>query len=145
MLALARTVIDARVAQRQGDKAAAMERFERAAALQDGLPYMAPYWSYPVRHPLAVALIQAGRLDGAEEQFKRALNRAPANGWSWYRLAELYQARGKADQAGKLEADLAKCDSATSSSSTCQGCDRRSAGARRRRYRRRSTSATLSL
>ena len=109
VLALARTVIEARMAQRQGDKAAAIERFERAAALQDGLPYMEPpYWYYPVRQSLAVALMQAGRLDDAETQFKRALNRAPANGWSWYGLAELYKARGKADEASKLEADLAK-------------------------------------
>src|SRR6516165_85033 len=87
----------------------AIERFERAAALQDGLPYMEPpYWYYPVRQSLAVALMQAGRLDEAEEQFQRALKRAPSNGWSWYGLAELYRARGKADQAGKLEADLAK-------------------------------------
>jgi hypothetical protein len=32
----------------------------------------------------------------------------PSNGWSWYGLAELYKMRGKADQASKLEADLAK-------------------------------------
>jgi tetratricopeptide (TPR) repeat protein len=109
VLALARTVIEARVAQRQGDKAAAIERFERAAALQDGLPYMEPpYWYYPVRQSLAVALMQAGRLDEAEEHFKHALKRAPGNGWSWYGLAELYKARGKADEASKLEADLAK-------------------------------------
>jgi tetratricopeptide (TPR) repeat protein len=104
-----RTVVEARVAQRQGDKAAAIERFERAAALQDGLPYMEPpYWYYPVRQSLAVALMQAGRLDEAEEQFERALKRAPSNGWSRYGLAELYKARGNADQASKLEADLAK-------------------------------------
>ena len=75
VLALAPTVIEARVAQRQGDKVAAIERFERAAALQDGLPYMEPpYWYYPVRQSLAVALMQAGRLDEAEEQFQRALS-----------------------------------------------------------------------
>src|ERR1700758_1159747 len=109
VLALARTVIEARVAQRQGDKAAAIERFERAATLQDGLPYMEPpYWYYPVRQSLAVALMQASRFDEAEEQFQRALKRAPGNGWSWYGLAELYKARGKADQASKLEADLAR-------------------------------------
>ena len=109
VLTLARTVIEARIAQRQGDKAAAIERFERAAALQDGLPYMEPpYWYYPVRQSLAVALMQAGRLDDAEEQFQHALKRAPGNGWSWYGLAELYKARGKADEASKLEADLAK-------------------------------------
>jgi tetratricopeptide (TPR) repeat protein len=109
VLELARTVIEARIAQRQGDKAAAIERFERAAALQDGLPYMEPpYWYYPVRQSLAVALMQGGRLDDAEEQFKLALRRAPGNGWSWYGLAELYKARGRADEASKLEADLAK-------------------------------------
>src|SRR5262249_55886065 len=109
VLALARTVIEARIAQRQGDKAGAIERFERAAALQDGLPYMEPpYWYYPVRQSLAVALMQAGRLDEAEEQFQRALKRAPSNGWSWYGLAEIYRARGPADRASKLEADLAK-------------------------------------
>ena len=53
-----------------------------------------PYWYYPVRQSLAVALMQAGRLDEAEEQFQRALKRAPGNGWSWYGLAELYKARG---------------------------------------------------
>ena len=67
-----------------------------------------PYWYYPVRQSLAVALMQAGRLDDAEAQFKRALQRAPANGWSWYGLAELYKARGQAQQASELEADLAK-------------------------------------
>jgi tetratricopeptide (TPR) repeat protein len=109
VLALARTVVEARIAQHEGDKAAAIERFEQAAALQDGLPYMEPpYWYYPVRQSLAVALMQAGRLDEAEEQFQRALKRAPGNGWSWYGLAELYKARGKADQASKLEADLAR-------------------------------------
>ena len=109
VLALARTIIEARIAQRQGEKTVAIERFERAAALQDGLPYMEPpYWYYPVRQSLAVALMQAGRLDEAEEQFRRALKRAPNNGWSWYGLVELYKARGKAEQASKLEADLAK-------------------------------------
>jgi tetratricopeptide (TPR) repeat protein len=67
-----------------------------------------PYWYYPVRQSLAVALMQAGRLDDAEEQFKLALKRAPGNGWSWYGLAELYKQRGQADQASKLETDLAK-------------------------------------
>jgi tetratricopeptide (TPR) repeat protein len=109
VLALARTVIEARIAQGEGDKAAAIERFERAAALQDSLPYMEPpYWYYPVRQSLAVALMQAGRLDQAEEQFRRALRRAPSNGWSRYGLAELYKARGNADEARKMEDDLAR-------------------------------------
>jgi tetratricopeptide (TPR) repeat protein len=109
VLALARAVIEGRIAQGEGDKAAAIERFERAAVLQDGLPYMEPpYWYYPVRQSLAAALMQAGRLNEAEEQFKRALKRAPGNGWSRYGLAELYRARGNAEAARQMEDDLAK-------------------------------------
>jgi tetratricopeptide (TPR) repeat protein len=109
VLALARTVIEARVAQARGDKDTAVQKFELAAALQDGLPYMEPpYWYYPVRQSLAVALMRAGRLDDAEAQFQRALKRAPANGWSRYGLAELYKARGEAEQAKKMEEELVK-------------------------------------
>jgi tetratricopeptide (TPR) repeat protein len=109
VLLLARTVIEARIAQGEGDKNAAIELFERAAALQDKLPYTEPpYWYYPVRQSLAVALMQAGRLDEAEEQFRRALKRAPNNGWSYFGLAELYKARGNAEEARKAQAQIAK-------------------------------------
>ena len=84
-------------------------QFEQAALLQDGLPYTEPpYWYYPVRQSLAAALMQAGRLDDAEDQFRRALARAPNNGWSYYGLAELYKARGNADAARTAEAELTK-------------------------------------
>jgi tetratricopeptide (TPR) repeat protein len=109
VLKLARTMIQARMAQPQGDTSAAIARFDEAAALQDMLPYMEPpYWYYPVRQSLAAALVQAGRLAEAEDQFQRALKRAPNNGWSYFGLAELYKARGNADEARKAEAELAK-------------------------------------
>jgi tetratricopeptide (TPR) repeat protein len=109
VLKLARTVIGGRVAQAQGDFQAAATRFEEAAVIQDALPYTEPpYWYYPVRQSLAAALLQAGRLPEAEEQFQRALKRAPANGWSYFGLSELYKARGDAAAADKAEADLAR-------------------------------------
>ena len=109
VLRIARTVIMARVAQAQGDSRTAIARFERAAALQDALPYTEPpYWYYPIRQSLAAALLQAGRYAEAERQFQRALSRAPSNGWSYYGLAELHKARGNATAARKAEADLAK-------------------------------------
>src|ERR1700674_1513286 len=109
VLKLARAMVQGRVAQAQGDTKTAIERFEQAAALQDGLPYMEPpYWYYPVRQTLAAALLQAGRLDEAEDQFRRALKRAPNNGWSYYGLSELYRARGDADAVRKAEAELVK-------------------------------------
>jgi predicted Zn-dependent protease len=53
-------------------------------------------------------LLQAGRLPEAEEQFVRALKRAPANGWSYYGLSQVYKARGDATAAAQAEAELAK-------------------------------------
>jgi tetratricopeptide (TPR) repeat protein len=109
VLHIARTVVLARVAQARGNKIAAVARFTRAAELQDALPYTEPpYWYYPIRQSLAAALLQAGRYAEAERQFQRALARAPANGWSYYGLAELYKARGNTAAAQKAETDLAK-------------------------------------
>jgi tetratricopeptide (TPR) repeat protein len=106
---IARTLVLARVAQAKGDNRTAIVQFERAAALQDALPYTEPpYWYYPIRQSLAAALLQAGRYAEAERQFQRALSRAPSNGWSYYGLAELYKARGNATAARKAEADLAR-------------------------------------
>jgi len=109
VLRIARTVVLARVAQAKGDHRTAVVRFERAAALQDALPYTEPpYWYYPIRQSLAAALLQAGRYAEAERQFQRALSRAPSNGWSYYGLAELHKARGNTAAARKAEADLAR-------------------------------------
>jgi tetratricopeptide (TPR) repeat protein len=109
VLKLARTVILGRIAQAQGNFAAAVEQFAQAALIQDALPYTEPpYWYYPVRQSLAAALLQAGRLPEAENQFMLALKRAPANGWSYFGLLALYQARGDSAAAAKAEADLAR-------------------------------------
>jgi len=109
VLRTARAVVLARVAQAKGDKDTAISQFERAAELQDALPYTEPpYWYYPIRQSLAAALLQAGRFDEAQEQFELALRRAPANGWSYFGLAELYKSRGDAEAASKAEADLAR-------------------------------------
>ena len=109
VLRIARTVILARVAQAKGDHRTAVAQFEQAAALQDALPYTEPpYWYYPIRQSLAAALLQAGRYAEAERQFQRALSRAPANGWSYYGLVQLYKARGNTSAARKAEADLAR-------------------------------------
>ena len=109
VLRIARTMILARIAQAKGDTGTAIVQFEQAAALQDALPYTEPpYWYYPIRQSLAAALLQGGRFDEAEQQFQRALARAPANGWSYFGLAELYKARGNAAAAKEAEADLAR-------------------------------------
>jgi tetratricopeptide (TPR) repeat protein len=109
VLKLASAVVRARVAQQQGRHEAAIGQFETAAALQDGLAYTEPpYWYYPVRQSLGAALLQAGRLSEAEAQFQAALKRAPANGWSYFGLAEVNRAKGDAAGAQRVEAELSK-------------------------------------
>jgi tetratricopeptide (TPR) repeat protein len=109
VLRIAQTLVLARAAQVKGDTSTAIAQFEQAAALQDALPYTEPpYWYYPIRQSLAAALLQAGRFDEAEQQFQRALARAPANAWSYFGLAELYKARGNTAAANQAEANLAR-------------------------------------
>src|SRR4029078_3861822 len=109
VLRIARTLVLARIAQARGVTRTAIVRFERAAALQDALPYTEPpYCSSATRQSLAAALRQAGRYAEAERQFQRALARAPANGWSYYGLAQLHKGRGNAAAARKEEGDLAR-------------------------------------
>jgi tetratricopeptide (TPR) repeat protein len=109
LLKLARDVIMGRVAQAKGDRETAIARFRDAAALQDSLSYAEPpYWYYPVRQSLGAALLRAGKLDAALDQFQRALKRAPNNGWTYYGLAELYRARGDSKSAQEADAQLAK-------------------------------------
>jgi tetratricopeptide (TPR) repeat protein len=106
---LARAVIEGRIAQAKGDHATAIARFRDAAAIQDTLRYSEPpFWYYPVRQSLAAALLQAGKLDAARDEFQRALKRAPNNGWTYFGLAELYRARGDIKSAQDAEAQLAK-------------------------------------
>ena len=109
VLKLASAVVRARVAQQLGNFKDAIAGFEQAAALQDALAYTEPpYWYYPVRQSLGAALLQAGQLSEAAVQFEDALKRAPANGWSYYGLAEVRRAKGDSVGAQRIEAELAK-------------------------------------
>jgi tetratricopeptide (TPR) repeat protein len=109
ILKLAREIVEGRTAQAKGDHEAAIARFRDAAVIQDGLRYTEPpFWYYPVRQSLAAALLQAGRLDEARDEFQRALKRAPNNGWTYFGLAELYRARGDTKSLQEAEAQLAK-------------------------------------
>ena len=74
LLQLARHVVLARIAQRKGYLNTAIDEFQRAVALQDGLSYMEPpYWYYPVRQSLGAALLNAGRAEEALAVFEQGL------------------------------------------------------------------------
>ena len=99
LLQIARHVVLARIAQHQGDYPKAVDEFKRAAALEDGMPYMEPpYWYYPIRQSLGAALLQAGSAKEAAEAFQTTLKAAPNNGWAIYGLIEAHKTLG--DKAG---------------------------------------------
>jgi tetratricopeptide (TPR) repeat protein len=95
LLALARHVVQGRIAQAEGDFDRAAEAFRQAVVLQDALPYLEPpYWYYPVRQSLGAALLQAGRVEEAEAAFWQSLMDFPNNGWALHGLAEAHSLQG---------------------------------------------------
>ncbi|CAH0215554.1 hypothetical protein SRABI118_02092 [Massilia sp. Bi118] len=91
----ARYVATGRLADAQGDHLVALAAYREAVTVQDKLPYMEPpYWYYPARQSLGVALLQVGRLDDAEDVFRAALARTPSNGWALRGLMEVYRLKG---------------------------------------------------
>jgi tetratricopeptide (TPR) repeat protein len=97
IVVIAQHVANGRLADARGDQPAALAAYRAAVAAQDRLPYMEPpYWYYPARQSLGVALLRAGQVDEAEQVFRAALARMPGNGWALRGLMEVYRQRGDA-------------------------------------------------
>ena len=103
MLDLAREMVLARIALAEGKLRTARTAFERAAAIQDKLPYSEPpHWPYPVRQSLAAVMVRLGDLNAAEDAFRASLAQAPNNGWALYGLSEVYRRMGRRDAAADI-------------------------------------------
>lgn len=88
-------VARARLADSQGNLRGAIAAYREAIVIQDSLPYMEPpYWYYPVRQSLGVALLRSGQSAAAEKVFRDSLARTPSNGWALRGLMEVYRVRG---------------------------------------------------
>ncbi len=78
----------------------AIERFSAAVKLQDALPYTEPpFWYYPTRHSLGVALLARGDAAEAESVYEADLKQYPRNGWAMYGLMQALEAQGKPTDA----------------------------------------------
>jgi len=88
---------------------AAVDHYQRAVRLDDGLVYTEPAeWHYPPRHALGAALLAAGRPAEAETVYWDDLKRNPENGWSLFGVAEALKAQNKPEQAAIVEARFKK-------------------------------------
>ncbi len=89
ILGIAGVVLDARIASARGSTDGAIVLWKQAIAAVDGLSYdEPPIWFYPVRESLGSALLQAGRVDEAEQVFREDLRRHPRNARALFGLRE---------------------------------------------------------
>ena len=92
------------------DPQAAIAHFERAVAGQDALPYTEPpFWYYPTRQSLGLALLRAGRAADAEAVYRKDLQAYPHNGWSTFGLIQSLEAQGKIDDAASTAGTSRRC------------------------------------
>lgn len=98
ILALATTVLDARIAEAQGNMDAALATWQRAVAAGDQVPYdEPPIWFYPLRESLGGALLRAGDAAAAEQVFRADLDKHPKSGRALFGLATSLQRQKKDD------------------------------------------------
>jgi len=104
ILGLAQEVLDARLAQAQGDRPAALRHWRKAVADQDALAYNEPAdWYYPVRESLGAALFRDGQYAEAEAVFRADLDRNPRNPRSLFGLRETLKAQHKTSSAAWVQ------------------------------------------
>jgi tetratricopeptide (TPR) repeat protein len=96
VLAIAGTVLDARIADARKQTEPAIAAWTKAAAAIDQLAYdEPPIWFYPVRESLGAALLKAGRTGEAEGVFRDDLVRHPRNARSLFGLQEALRRQQK--------------------------------------------------
>jgi tetratricopeptide (TPR) repeat protein len=104
--ALGLQAIEARIAERSGQRPEAIAAWRRAVALEDGMAYNEPAdWFYPMRHYLGATLLDAKRAKDAEQVFRDDLRRNPGNGWALFGLSQALTAQ-KSKAAAKARQDF---------------------------------------
>jgi tetratricopeptide (TPR) repeat protein len=89
-------VLAGRIAEADGDRAAAIAAFRKAVEQEDTLDYDEPTdWFYPTRETLGAALLRDHRAADAEQVFRADLKRNPHNPRSLFGLAAALRAQKK--------------------------------------------------
>lgn len=99
ILPIARNMVRAELAFREGSHDEAFALLREAAAAEDALVYdEPPGWMIPVRHALGALLMSAGRFEEAEAAYREDLERNPENGWSLLGLEQALTAQGATEK-----------------------------------------------
>jgi len=107
MFAVAKPLLDGRIAAAEGNRAAAIEQYRAAVAAEDALTYdEPPTWYYPVRETLGAALLAGGKAAEAEQVFRDDLEYNPRNGRSLFGLWKAIAAQGRTTDAARAAAEF---------------------------------------
>ncbi len=106
VLAIARLVLQGKIAEDAGDVRTAVARLEEAVLREDALSYdEPPNWWYPVRYDLGTMLLRARRPRDAEKVFRADLVEHPQNGWALSGLAKALSAQNEKAKAKSVLAE----------------------------------------
>ncbi len=112
-------ILEGEIARTNGDLNGAIAAFERAVSVEDSIVIDDPEpLSFPARHWLGGALLEAGRFEDAERVYRTDLQRHPHNGWSLVGLQAALKGQGKPTRVvdDDLRASWARSDTPIRSS-----------------------------
>jgi tetratricopeptide (TPR) repeat protein len=95
LLGVVAAILEGEIARGRNDLGAAMQSFERAVAIEDGLAWDEPEpLPFAARHWLGAVLLDLTRFDEAERVYRDELADHPRNGWSLLGLQKALAGRG---------------------------------------------------
>ena len=104
IMRIAENVLGAKIAMANQDSDGAINRLQKAVAVQDTLKYgEPPDWFFPVRESLGAALLMKGDVAEAEKVFRDDLDRNPRNPRSLFGLQQTLKKQGRDYDAGFIE------------------------------------------
>jgi len=105
LIELAAVVLDAEIAQRQGDLEKSIRLLTEAVALEDNLNYNEPPdWFFSVRHLLGNVLLKANKYQEAEAVYRQDLLELKENGWALIGLARSLVGQERHTEASEVRA-----------------------------------------
>ncbi|MEZ5039576.1 MAG: hypothetical protein R2828_06780 [Saprospiraceae bacterium] len=101
---IADNVLAGEIATTEGQFDKAMQLFEKAVEIEDGLAYNEPPdWFFSVRHHLGAALIKKGDYAKAEAVYRRDLELFKETGWALNGLHDALMKQGKTKEAQEVQ------------------------------------------
>lgn len=108
-LRISERMLAGRLAEANGDTAAAIAAYQQAVVLEDEVAYYEPpLWHQPTRQKLGAVLLASGRAAAAETAYREDLVRNPENGWSLYGLEQSLRAQRRNRDADAVATRLEK-------------------------------------